>query len=95
MPTDEELWGELPVRWEMWKTKGKNLIAAGWDDGVLRVTFKGNRSYRYRGVPLIEWEKLVRSPFPDRLFTTNIKGKYPVQAEDRPTKVPEPLLWES
>lgn len=71
--------------WKMSACKGTNVVGVGWMDGVLRVAFAGKyysaRFYRYSGVPQAEFEKLKRSPFPDRLFTTNIKGKYPVEAE--------------
>lgn len=64
--------------WKMYALKGRNVIAAGWRDGVLRVAFAGKdgaRFYCYSGVPEAEFMKLRNSPFPDRLFTTNIKGK--------------------
>jgi KTSC domain len=54
----------------------KNLEAAGWCDGVLRVRFREGRLYDYAGVPEEEFKKLLRVPFPDRLFSTNIKAKF-------------------
>jgi KTSC domain len=64
--------------WKMYALKGHNVIAAGWRDGVLRVAFAGKggaRFYQYHGVPEAEFVKLRNSPYPDRLFTTNIKNK--------------------
>ena len=66
----------------MHKTKGWNLLAVGWRDGVLTCEFPGGRQYRYAGVPEEECAKLIRSPFPDKLFTSNIKGKYTAERID-------------
>lgn len=71
-------------QFKMFATRGTNLIAVGWENGTLRCAFAGKdgaRFYRYSGVPEAEKEKLLKSPYPDRLFTTNIKGKFPVEAE--------------
>ena len=58
-------------------TKGRNLLRVGWRDGVLYATFtSGPKVYEYPGVPHEEYFKLTRSPFPDKLFFTNIKGKF-------------------
>ena len=58
-------------------TKGRNLLRVGWRDGVLYATFtSGPKIYEYPGVPHAEYFKLTRSPFPDKLFFTNIKGKF-------------------
>lgn len=82
MPTDEEIWAALEapkVEFKMFATRGTNLIAVGWDGGVLRCAFAsktGARFYEYPGVPEAEFIKLKTSPYPDRLFTTNIKGKF-------------------
>lgn len=64
--------------WTMHALRGHNCIAAGYMDGVLRIAFSGKggaRFYRYPGVPEGEFVKLRNSPYPDRLFTTNIKNK--------------------
>lgn len=58
-------------------TRGKNLICVGWENGTLRAEFKGGRAYEYSGVPEEEYKKLTYVPFPDKLFSTNIAGKYP------------------
>lgn len=71
-------------QWNMHATKGHNLIGVGWEDGVLRCAFAGKdgkRFYRYGNVPEAEFVKLRNSPFPDRIFTTNIKAKYTCTAE--------------
>jgi len=54
----------------------RQLIAVGWEDGVLICQFK-TAKYSYAGVPEAEFIKLRRSPFVYRIFTTNIKGKFP------------------
>ena len=64
--------------WKMYALKGHNVIAAGFVGGTLRVAFaskNGARFYCYEGVPEAEFIKLRNSPYPDRLFTTNIKNK--------------------
>lgn len=95
MPTDEELWAALESKcthapeFKMFATRGTNLIAVGWDrtegsTGVLRCCFASKDGPRYGkhfGVPEAEFGKLKRSPYPDRLYTTNIKGKYPYEKE--------------
>lgn len=65
-----------PMR--MQKTRGKNLIYVGFENGTLRAMFKHGQ-YDYSGVPEVEFLKLLKVPFPDKLFVTNIKGKYPVK----------------
>ena len=52
------------------------LLAVGWDDGVLVCQFK-TAKWGYAGVPEAEFVKLKRAPYAYRIFTTNIKGKYP------------------
>ncbi len=52
------------------------LVAVGWDDGVLVCQFK-TAKWSYAGVPEAESVKLRRVPYAYRIFTTNIKGKYP------------------
>lgn len=64
---------------KMHACKGANLIGVGWENGTLRCAFAsktGLRYYRYFDVPEAEFEKLRKSPYPDRLFTTNIKNKF-------------------
>ena len=54
----------------------RQLLAVGWDDGVLVCQFK-TAKWSYAGVPESEFVKLRRVPYAYRIFTTNIKGKYP------------------
>ena len=66
------------MHWKMFALKGRNVIAAGWQGGTLRVAFaskEGARFWRYKGVPEAEFEKLKHVPYPDKIFTSNIKGK--------------------
>ena len=52
------------------------LLLVGWLDGTLVCQFK-TAKWSYAGVPEAEAIKLKRSPYAYRIFTTNIKGKYP------------------
>jgi hypothetical protein len=54
----------------------KQLIAVGWDEGVLVCQFK-TAKWSYAGVPEAEVIKLKNSPFAYRIFARNIKHKYP------------------
>ena len=93
MPTDDELWAAMECarapEFKMFATRGINLIAVGWDrtegsKGILRCCFasKGGPRYgRHKDVPEAEFGKLKRSPYPDRLYATNIKGKYDYERE--------------
>ena len=66
------------AHWKMFALKGRNVIAAGWQDGTLRIAFAdkdGAKFWRYKGVPEAEFEKLKSVPFPDKLFHSNIKSK--------------------
>jgi hypothetical protein len=74
---------EPKPEWKMMATRGHNLIAVGYSDGNMRCAFAGKEGakfYVYDGVPEAEYQKILKNPFPDRLFTTNIKGKYQVKA---------------
>ena len=54
----------------------RQLLSVGWDDGVLVCQFK-TAKWSYAGVPEAEFVKLRRVPYAYRIFTTNIRGKYP------------------
>lgn len=75
---------ECPPKFKMFATRGVNLIAVGWEEGVLRCAFAGKdgaKFWQYAGVPEAECEKLKRSPFPDKLFSTNVRNKFKGQSE--------------
>ena len=58
--------------------KAKNLDRIGWSNGYVLVQFKG-RPDRYifgPAIPESEVDKVLKNPFPDRLFTVNIKNKF-------------------
>lgn len=59
-------------------TRGRNLHRIAWTGGYMLVQFKG-RTDRYifgPDIPETELDKILKNPFPDRLFTTNIKNKF-------------------
>jgi len=66
------------IPWKMYALRGRNVIAAGWQEGVLRVAFAGKEGakfWRYKGVPEAEFDKLRKVPYPDKIFHSNIKSK--------------------
>ena len=74
----------IPCKMEA--TRGKNLIGVGWRDGVLRCAFaskSGPRFYRSASIPVpVEvFQKLLKVPFPDKLYGQIVKGKYPMERE--------------
>lgn len=81
----EYIEGPIPVT----GTKGRNLTAVGWRNGILRCVFERERNnisiYAYgdkeNPVPKEEYLKLLKSPFPDKLFTQIVKSKYPCTKE--------------
>jgi len=64
-----------PVK--MVTTKGRNLLKVGWSKDILYAEFSSGDTYSYLGVPQEEFFKLTRSPFPDKLFATNVRNKFP------------------
>ena len=59
-------------------SKARNLHLIGWSSGYVLVQFKG-RSDRYiygPDIPEKEVTKILENPYPDRLFMSNIKGKF-------------------
>lgn len=66
-------------------TKAHNLDRIGWCDGYLLVRFRGRSTLYIFGpnIPECEYDKIMANPFPDKLFSTNIRAKY------RSFKVPE------
>lgn len=53
-----------------------NLVKVGWENHTLQVEFKSGQRYHYGGVPSDVRDKLLRSPFPDKLFSQLVRGKY-------------------
>lgn len=69
---------------KMFAAKGTNLIGVGWFDGTMRCAFAGKDGAtfgRFAGVPEEAALKLIRSPYPDKLFSQIIKGKYQYERE--------------
>jgi len=65
-------------------TRGVNLIAVGWRDGVLRVKFAGkdkDHCGRHLNVPEAEFDMLRNNGWPDRLYSKRIKSRYPYERE--------------
>lgn len=77
------------AKWHWYATRGKNLIAVAYEpvDGILGCRFGKSGIYRFRGVPEVIFEQLKANPYPDRLFTLKVKGKFPVIKPDG-TEVP-------
>lgn len=77
---------EFRKPWKMFACKGRNLLAVGYQNGVLRCAFHsktGARFYRYTGPSEEDFEKIKSNPFPDRLFTLLVKNKsYPCISEE-------------
>ena len=70
-------------------TRGKNIVAAGYESGTLRVAFGKSGEYDYSGVPEDKFVSLCRVPYPDNYYSKSIKGKFPcVKVADPPE---EPL----
>lgn len=63
---------------QMHRTKGRNLLYVGWENGNLHCTFPGGR-YIYKNIPECEFDKLRKNPYPDKLFTLIVKSKYEVE----------------
>ena len=56
------------------KGRRKNLVKVGWENFTLQVEFRGGRRYLFGGVPEEVKDKLLRSPFPDNLWS-QLKAK--------------------
>ena len=58
--------------------KAKNLDRIGWSNGYVLVQFKGRPDRWIYGpaIPQDEVAKILRVPYPDKIFTTNIRNKY-------------------
>ncbi len=60
--------------------RAKNLDQIGYCDGYLLVRFKGKPTLWIYGpnISAVEVDKILRVPYPDKLFSTNIRSKYKV-----------------
>jgi len=58
--------------------KARNLAELSWADGYLLVRFqlRGDLYVYGPNIPQVEFDKLMRSPFPDSLFQKTIKAKF-------------------
>lgn len=58
--------------------KARNLSAIAWKDGYMLATFRGHLDLYIYGpdIPQAEYDKVMRNPYPDRIFTTCIKNKF-------------------
>lgn len=74
------------------KGRRKNLQSVGWENFFLEVEFRGGTRYQFGGVPEEVKDKLLRSPFPDALFTKIVKGKYPSKRLFMPPSKPLPAV---
>lgn len=54
----------------------RNLVYVGWENGTMQVEFRSGQRYHYGGVPEDVKDKLLRSPYPDKLFSQIVRGKY-------------------
>ena len=59
-------------------SKGRRLRSVGWAHGYLVVRFWGSEATYIYGpnAPEAERDKLLRTPYPDSLYTRTIKEKY-------------------
>lgn len=68
----------------------KNLVSVGWQDGTLQVEFQGGRRYRYLAPEVVK-DKLLRSPYPDHLWSMLMKKHHFERVDDLPPSNPVPL----
>lgn len=59
-------------------SKAHNLHFIGWTNGYVMVEFRGKPDRYIYGpdIPRSEVDKVLRNPYPDRIFETCIKRKY-------------------
>jgi hypothetical protein len=59
-------------------TRGRNLHRIAFANGYMLVQFRGRPDQYIFGpdIPDSELDKILKNPYPDRLFTTNIKNKF-------------------
>lgn len=74
----------------------RNLVSVGWEHNILRVHFAHGQTYQYGGVPQDVRDKLLRVPYPDKLFSQLVRGKYVSERVDTPPSkpiTPYPIDW--
>ena len=64
---------------ERFSVRSDNIQSIGYDPThqILEIEFKGGRIYRYSGVPLEKYERLMSSSSKGGYFHSNIKDRYP------------------
>lgn len=56
--------------------RSSRILAVQWENELLSLTFKGDKVYEYKGVPLKVAEELLNAPSLGKYFDAQIKGKY-------------------
>lgn len=58
--------------------RAKNLRFIGWNGGYVLAQYRGHDDQYIYGpdCPQSEVEKVMKNPFPDRIFTSCIKNKF-------------------
>ena len=58
--------------------KAKNLDLIGWTGGYMLVQIKGRPQQYVFGpnIPEAEEDKIIKNPYPDRLFQVNVRNKF-------------------
>ena len=54
-----------------------HLRSIGYEDGILRVSFRNGRSYSYSGVPYNVFKELLNAESKGKYFEKFIKNIYP------------------
>jgi hypothetical protein len=64
----------------------------GWLDHVLQVEFRSGQRFQYGGVSKEVCEKLLRVPYPDKLFSQIVRGKYVSKRVDEMPRAKQPAI---
>jgi len=69
------------TRLTWYRVQSSNLDAVAYDRAslTLYIAFKGNRTYRYDGVPPSVFSQLMEAESKGRYFYYNIRGRYPYE----------------
>jgi len=60
---------------EMQSVKSSTILAIGWENNTLRITFN-NRTYSYSNVPKNVFDEMVLSESVGKYFHAHIKNNY-------------------